>query len=1126
MKRTLLTLTLALVLSTLSFAQTVQKTYNFGTPMVSEVNGYDVIRFADTYNNGIPGEATLPWQTVSLLLPQNTDAQSIKVEYSDFVELEGTYILMPSQKARPLSSTEPVVFEKNEDFYRSENVYPETTFSTVKTQYLNGCSFAFAQFTPVRYVPATGKVSYAKSVKVTVDVTASKSDKSELLWMTPEIEKRVERLAQNPEAVQEYKSRGRSIGGYELLVITPEEWVSHFDEYVAFYEARGLRTHVTALEDILTSFSGRDNAEKVRNYIKQEYMNQGIMMVLLGGDSGIVPWRALYCNVFDEEVDNLPADMYFVCLDGTWNDDNDELWGEVGEDDLLPELAIGRMPFNNEVQFNNMMHKTLEYQENPILGEFRDVILGAEHLGDGYYGSTDLNMLIGGSSNYGYTTVGIPDDYNFYKIYADGPTGWSGVIFKRAINQYGGQYVHHVGHANTDYVAGWYVSSTDDNSFAQLDGVHHNYNFFHSHGCICGDFTHNCILERMVNISTGFVATTGNSRYGWYQPWGDGMAAHLHREFVDAYYNDRLPYIGTAFVEMKIMTAPYVNTAWGEDPCMRWNIYDINILGDVAVCPWLDEPFRPEVSYSSALTVGTTTMPVTITKRGEPQSNFRCSIFHDGELMAFGMTDDNGNANINFASALNVTDTMQLVITGPNAWPQTIDIVGINNNMAFVYPQSTDIHGEFNYGRNISMDVVFKNAGLVTANNVVATLSTTSDFVTLSKSTVTVGTVNAGQSVTVTDAFDLIVANNIPDGTYVDFVMTCTDGIHVWNRDVCFQASAPLLKINELTYQETSGNMNGFLDPGETFTITVKGKNVGHYVAIDPHIVGSLTSNYLSFVSNDVHFSDVNINSEFEESLQVQISDATPDGTAFQINVSAITGQYSTQDMLPLVVGTVKEDYETGDFTKFNWLHEGDAYWFITDTVAHNGTYSAQSPYLSKNMSASMVIEMENTTAGSLTFYYKMHIKHNKAGLIIYVDNAPVDLLYGDHDWTAYSVDLNAGHHVVKWCYHTAQNGNTEEYVCWIDDITFPGNTLIINGESEVTDNEMAIYPNPANDVLYVKGEDIQYVEIYNSIGLKVMEKNVKNSESIDISGFASGMYFVRVVEKNGNVSTTKIIKE
>ncbi len=1126
MKKVLFALVLSVILSTLTFAQTVQKTYYFGKPTVNVVNGYDVIRFADTYNNGTPGEATLPYQAVSLLLPQNTDAQNITVEYSDFVELEGTYTLLPQQKARPLSSTEPLVFEKNEDFYRSDNVYPETTYSPVKTQYLNGCSFAFAQFTPVRYVPATGKVSYAKSVTVTVDVTASKTDRSNKLWMTPEVQARVERLAQNPEAVKAYKSRGRSMNGYELLVITPQQWVSHFDEYVEFYEARGLRTHVTALEDILANFAGRDDAEKVRTYIDHEYTNEGIEMVLLGGDSNVVPWRALYCNVYDDEVDNLPADMYFVCLDGTWNDDNDELWGEVGEDDLLPELAIGRMPFNNELQFNNMMHKTLEYQANPVLGEFHDVILGGEHLGDGYYGSTDLNLLIGGSSEFGYTTVGIPEDYNFIQIYDDGPTGWSGTIFRKAINQYGGQYVHHVGHANTDYVAGWYVNTTDDSSFAQLDGVHHNYNFFHSHGCICGDFTHACMLERLVNISTGFVASTGNSRYGWYQPWGDGMAAHLHREFIDAYYNDRLPYIGTAFVEMKIMTAPYVNTPWGDDPCMRWNLYDINILGDVAVCPWLDEPFRPEVSYASALTLGTTTMPVTITKRGEPQSNFRCSLFHDGELLAFGMTDNNGYADVNFsAGALDVADTLQLIITGPNAWPQTINIIGLNDNTAFVYPQDIDIHGEFVFGTNISMDIDFKNAGNIDANNVVATLSTVSDFVTLSKSTVNVGTINAGSTVTVNDAFDITVANNIPDDTCVDFIMSCTDGTNVWNRNVYFQASAPLLTIEEITYEEASGDMNGFLDPGETFIVNVKGKNIGHYVASDPHILGSVDSEYLTFISNDVHFSDVNINGEFEQSIEIQVANDAPDGTPAHVNVSALTGLYSSQGSLSLVIGTVKEDFETGDFSKFNWQHEGDASWFITDTVSHNGTFSAQSPYLTKNQSSSMVIEMENTMAGEITFYYKMHIKHNRAALLLYVDNQPVDLLYGDRDWTAYTIELSAGHHIVKWCYHTAQSGSVEEYVCWVDDITFPGNTMILSVETAAEDNNVTIYPNPANDVINVLGEDIQYVEIYNSIGLKVFEKNVNDSESISIADFASGIYFVKVADKDGNVSTTKIVK-
>ena len=1126
MKKLILSTVFALVLGALSFAQTVQKTYHFATPMVSEVNGYDVIKFADTYNNGITGEASLPWQSVSLLLPQNTDAQNITVEYSDFVELEGTYNLLPQQSPRPLSSTKPLVFERNEDFYRSENVYPETTFSKVNTQYLNGCSFAFASFTPVRYVPATGKVSYAKSVTVTVDVTASRSDRSNMLWLSPEVQARVERLAQNPEAVQQYKSRARTIGGYELLVITPEAWVSHFDEYVAFYEARGLRTHVTALEYILDNFDGRDNPEKMREYIKQEYQNEGILMVLLGGDSGIVPWRALWCVATEEEQDNLPADMYFVCLDGTWNDDNDELWGEVGEDDLLPELAIGRMPFNNETQFNNMMHKTLEYQANPVLGEFHDVILGAEHLGDGYYGSNDLERLIGENNDYDYTTIGIPEDYNFTRIYADGPTGWSGGIFRRAINQTGGQYVHHVGHANTDYVAGWYVNTTNDASFEQLDGVHHNYNFFHSHGCICGDFTHTCMLERLVNISTGFVATTGNSRYGWYVPWGDGMAAHLHREFVDAYYNDRLPYIGTAFVEMKIMTAPLVNLGWADNGCMRWNIYDINILGDVAVCPWLDEPFRPEISYASALTLGTTTMPITITKDGEAQNNFRCSIFHNGELIAFGMTDDDGHTDLNFEEPINEIDTLQLIITGPNAIPQTIDIVVIDNNTAFVYPESLDIHGEFSFGRNISMDVDFKNAGLIDADNVTATLSTVSDYITLSKSSVTVGSIGAGATVSVPDAFDVEVANNIPDGTYVDFVMNCTDGTSTWTRDIYFLAKAPVMIINEITYEELSGNMNGFLDPGETVRVSVNGKNTGHYLAENPIMHGDLSSPYCSFVSNDKQLASLTPGEGFNDYLDILISEDTPDGTIMSISMNVTSGQYSAAKNLTLTVGTIMENFETGDFTHLNWKNEGDAYWFITDTLAHTGNYSAQSGTLTNSQTSSLIIEMENTTDGELTFYYKTSIKHGKAALIMYIDNINVSVLYGFEDWRLFTRELPAGTHTIEWCYYTVPNGNVEDYVCWVDDIKFPGNTVILNVESVADNREVMVYPNPAQDVIYVKGEDLQYVEIYNSIGLKVVSKDITDSESISIADLASGVYYVRTIDKNGNVLTNKIVKK
>ena len=105
-------------------------------------------------------------------------------------------------------------------------------------------------------------------------------------------------------------------------------------------------------------------------------------------------------------------------------------------------------------------------------------------------------------------------------------------------------------------------------------------------------------------------------------------------------------------------------------------------------------------------------------------------------------------------------------------------------------------------------------------------------------------------------------------------------------------------------------------------------------------------------------------------------------------------------------------------------------------------------------------------------------------------------------------------------------SGSVEEYVCWIDDITFPGNTVILDVESVADNNNMEVYPNPANDVINVKGLDIQCIEIYNTIGSKVISKNVVDSESINIADLTSGIYFVRIIDKQGNTTTTKIVKK
>ncbi|MBR3491031.1 MAG: hypothetical protein IKH44_01860, partial [Bacteroidales bacterium] len=488
---------IALMVSLFASAQTIEKTYYFGQPSISQIQGYEQIQFTDCMQSALAGQPSLPWQSVSLMLPQGTEAASIEVELSDFLTMEGCHNLFPYQSARTYSDPVRRQFEKDEALYASKSVYPAQAYGNLSTQYLNGIGFAFSAFTPMQYVPGTGEVRYATKAIVRITTAASKADQSRKLWLNGGNAERAKRLAQNPEMLQTYNDRGRTMGGYDLLVVTKQQYVASFDEYVSFYQARGLRTQVVDLETILSTMSGQDNAEKLRNYIIQEYEDNGIMMVNLGGDVPDIPYRGLYCYVTsgggDKEDNDIPADLYYAALDGNWNDDGDNRWGEIGEDDLLPEIGIGRMCFSSQSELDNMLHKAMTYQADPVLGEFHDVIMAGEHLYDDpeSNGSQYLELLIGSHDDNGYTTTGIPEDYNFTRLYEE-EGNWSGSLLRNAINQ-GTQYVHHDGHANTNYVAGWTNGDITNNNFSAVNGVDHNYTFFHTSGCICGDFSSDCI---------------------------------------------------------------------------------------------------------------------------------------------------------------------------------------------------------------------------------------------------------------------------------------------------------------------------------------------------------------------------------------------------------------------------------------------------------------------------------------------------------------------------------------------------------------------------------------------------------------------------------------------------------
>jgi len=1110
------------VLSLSMMAQAVEKTYRFEEPKIVELRGYQQITFNGCMQTAIAGNPSLPYYSVSLLLPQGMEAESIEVELSDFQDIEGIVNLFPYQPSRTMNDKEERDLIINEEIYASKSVYPSENHGVVTTQYKNGYGFAFSSFTPVQYIPATGKVMYAKTANVRVSLKAARNYNSAMLWGTPEIKNAVRRLAQNPEMVDSYQTRGREVNAYDLLIITGTEFVENYNAYREYYNSVGLRNEIVTTADIYSSMEGVDNQEKIRNYIIQEYQNNGIMMAVLGGDVDIVPYRGFYCYVTsgggNQESNNIPADLYYCGLDGTWNDNGNNRWGEIGEDDLLPEIGMSRMSFNNATELANMINKSMSYQQTPVLGEFQKIILAGEHLYDNPVsnGSDYLELLIGTHDDNGYTTTCYPETYNFTKLYEEEGT-WSGTALKQSINA-GTGYVHHDGHANTSYVAGWYSISNSD--FSNVNGTTHNYTFFHTQGCDCGAFDENCILEKMVTIQNFAVAVIGNSRYGWFnEGQTEGPGAHLEREMTDAQYNDRIGLLGCALSDSKTMTAPWV-TAPGqwEEGALRWNFYDIHVLGDGAVSVWLDEPFNATVECPSQLVTGTQSFNVTITDdNGSGQKNFRCLLYKDGEVIAMSTTDNEGAAEITIEGGLQSVGEMKLKVTGVNAWPQELDILAVPNNTPYVVYDSYALSGgmqQIEFNGTYAFDMVLKNVGNINANNVTATLTCDNGHVTINEATVNIDEVVGNQSVTLQNVFSFSVSDSIPNNTKVRFYITCTDGTDTWESYFNANIYAPQFELVDAVLEVTTPVLN----PGENGIVHFIMKNNGGATA--PSATFVVFNGHPQVIAETTQwtFGNVGAGQEFTADLAFTLGDDAEIGAMYELIYAAYFGHYVLRDSYFLPVGQSTENFESGDFNTFNWISE----WRISTENPYEGQYCAKSGSISNNETTSLSINVMVGQNSEVSFYYKVSSEQNYDKLHFMIDGTEKANWSGEIGWTQASYNLSSGTHTLTWQYTKDASVSSGSDCAWIDNVVFPASTVITGINTVDEKQNITIYPNPVSNILYMQlGDNQSDVSIYNNIGQMVRHlKSVSGNVQINVSDLQSGLYFVKV----GNV-VEKIVK-
>jgi hypothetical protein len=289
-------------------------------------------------------------------------------------------------------------------------------------------------------------------------------------------------------------------------------------------------------------------------------------MAYPGKVTGDPPWN-----------DTIPCDLYYSCLDGSWDGNNNNVFGEMGDSvDLAPEVYVGRAPVSDTTEASRFVSKTVTYGQGG--SSYRQKVLLA---GFDYDSTTHGEQTM----DY-YDNNYINSPFVCKKVY-DSYGGNHADSVRNCLNQ-GYHYFIHGDHGNVDVLCtgdrnhGWGLYCSD---MSNLTNGFDKLTVFTTSACLIGAFDQsNCIMTAFMNAANGgAVATMTNSRFGWYAP-GENPQKSFSHAFMERYI-DRLFSHGIDPGETKdflLGKADMIGEA-DTNTTYRWCMYDYNLFGDPAL---------------------------------------------------------------------------------------------------------------------------------------------------------------------------------------------------------------------------------------------------------------------------------------------------------------------------------------------------------------------------------------------------------------------------------------------------------------------------------------------------------------------------------------------------------------
>ena len=356
------------------------------------VDSFTQVSFQDCSFGDEPGTPQMPYWVVRYVIPFDQKVDKVVINSFSSQTLNGRYRIYPIQPPQAISEPSPAFVLPNLAIYNSPTPYPNVKVEVASHVYDKGYHIVTLYVYPLAYTPTIGQLRLYTSIAFTLQLTANNNQGIRPRFQSENMQQIIQNqicsMVRNPDAVlgetpsnvepqflhgatpqstyffntmPEYIiiTNNNDIDGNPIPLYNGKKMTDVFGELADWKTKKGIPTVVVTVDEIKVRYQGNDLQEQIRNYLKDIYENySGCTYVLFGGDINIIPARFISTRGY-----RFPSDMYYTSTYGTWDADQDGVYGE-GVDDLhySTDFYYGRASVKNVIEAKTFVNKVIGYE--------------------------------------------------------------------------------------------------------------------------------------------------------------------------------------------------------------------------------------------------------------------------------------------------------------------------------------------------------------------------------------------------------------------------------------------------------------------------------------------------------------------------------------------------------------------------------------------------------------------------------------------------------------------------------------------------------------------------------------------------------------------------------------------